>query len=158
MFQEVSMRFSLIRTAIVVALVVCGSQIATAHHSTAGVFDLSRSITLEGNITRLEWVSPHILLFLESKNSKGESETWVLQGFGPGGSPSVVTKARLLPGTTVTVRAYPSRSGLVVSDNLRVSPSGAGKPGAPLIEAGQIRFSNGDILNFGKGPAFDSGR
>jgi len=55
---------------------------------------------------------------------------------------------------TVTVRAYPPRSGLVVN-NLTVLQSSAGASTSPhIVEAGEIRFPNGDVQTFGRGPAF----
>ena len=31
-----------------------------AHHSVSAEFDLSKRITLEGRITKIEWVNPHV--------------------------------------------------------------------------------------------------
>ena len=66
-------------TTVLAVVVACGIQ-ATAHHSNPLYFDLSKAITLEGTILRVEWINPHVLLFLQSKDEKGEVETWVLHG------------------------------------------------------------------------------
>ena len=56
---------------------------ATAHHSQAFYFDTTKAITLEGEILRVEWINPHILLFVQSKNEKGDLETWIIEGSSP---------------------------------------------------------------------------
>lgn len=54
-----------------------------AHHSSAGYFDVQNTVTTEGVITKVMWANPHSSMFLDVKNSKGESETWILYGFAP---------------------------------------------------------------------------
>ena len=65
---------------VVLAIVIASAMPATAHHSNALYFDMSKAITLEGEVLRVEWMNPHVLLFLQSKNEKGELETWILHG------------------------------------------------------------------------------
>ena len=65
----------------VLLTVVAWEMPAAAHHSNPMYFDTTRAITLEGKIQRVQWINPHILMFLESKNEKGEMETWILQGW-----------------------------------------------------------------------------
>ncbi len=64
----------------VLAVVIASGIPAIAHHSNPLYFDMTKAITLEGEVLRVEWINPHILLFLQSKNDKGELETWTLQG------------------------------------------------------------------------------
>jgi len=42
-----------------------------AHHSAAAEFDMSRKITIQGTVTRAEWMNPHALLWVETKNPDG---------------------------------------------------------------------------------------
>ena len=65
----------------IMAVVVASGIPATAHHSNPLYFDVSKAITLEGEVLRVEWINPHVLLLLQSKNEKGELETWTIQGF-----------------------------------------------------------------------------
>ena len=62
---------------------------------------MSKAITLEGTILRVEWINPHVLLFLQSKDEKGELETWVLHGRSLNNAVREVgsMKERLTPGT-----------------------------------------------------------
>ena len=64
----------------VLAVVIESGIPATAHHSNPLYFEMSKAITLEGEILRVEWINPHVLLFLHSKDGKGQTETWILHG------------------------------------------------------------------------------
>lgn len=124
---------------------------AHGHHGTAYFFDTSKAITLEGEVSGVEWVNPHRRLYLRVKNAEGEIEIWTLWGSsnfnGPG---AAELRARLQPGTRIVVRAFPSRS----KERRSVAP-GNPFPNGPLeVGAGEIRFANGDIAKFGGGPSF----
>jgi hypothetical protein len=116
---------------------VCAGNVR-AHHGTSYFFDTSKSITLEGEIVRVEWVNPHRRLHIQSTNEKGERQTWVLWGSsnftGPG---AVELKERLQPGVLIVARGFPSRF-----------------PGTLEAGVGEIRFPNGDVETFGGGPTF----
>jgi hypothetical protein len=141
----------------VLAVVVASGIPATAHHSNALYFDLSKAITLEGEVLRVEWINPHILLFLESKNEKGELETWILQGASLNNAMRQVgLKERLQPGISIAARVWPPRNPLFLNDVqtvLLTRPDDARKS-PRIVGGGQIRFSNGDVLAFGGGPIF----
>ena len=68
---------------VALAVAVVSSAPATAHHSNPLYFDMTKAITLEGLILRVEWINPHALMFLQAKNEKGELETWTIQGTSP---------------------------------------------------------------------------
>ena len=136
---------------------VMSSAAATAHHSEAHYFDVTKAITLEGLILRVEWINPHALMFLQSNNEKGELETWTIQGAG-----GVVVarkpelKERLKAGNWVAARVFPPRNPLYLDDTqtaLLTRPDDP-KTSSRIVEGGQIRFSNGDVLAFGGGPKF----
>jgi hypothetical protein len=130
---------------------------ATAHHSQAFYFDTTTAITLEGQILRVEWVNPHILLLIESKNEKGDLETWIIEGSSPNNAlRRVGLKERLQPGIPISARVYPPRNPLYLNDALTVvvtRPDDARKS-SRIVDGGQIRFPNGDINTLGGGPTF----
>ena len=142
----------------VLAVVVASGIPATAHHSNPLYFDMSKAITLEGEILRVEWINPHVLLFLQSKNDKGQSETWILHGRSLANAVREVgaMKERLKPGTAISARVFPPRNSLFLDDTqtvLLARPDDARKS-ARIVGAGEIRFSNGDVVAFGGGPKF----
>ena len=40
---------------------------ALAHHSLQSEFDIEKSITLKGVVTRVDWVNPHVRVYLDVK-------------------------------------------------------------------------------------------
>ena len=142
----------------VLAVVIVSGFPASAHHSNPLYFDMSKAITLQGEVLRVEWINPHVLLFLQSKNDKGEPETWILHGRSLNNALREVgsMKERLKPGTPISARAWPSRNPLFLNDVqtvLLTRPDDA-KKSAHIVGAGEIRFSNGDVVAFGGGPKF----
>jgi len=142
----------------VMLVVVIASGIpAMAHHSGAFYFDMTKAITLEGLILRVEWINPHALIFLQSKNEKGELETWTIEGAGlvvVARKPEL--KERLKAGIWVAARVFPPRNPLYLDDTQTVLLTRPDDPktSSRIVEGGQIRFSNGDVLAFGGGPKF----
>lgn len=59
------------------ALVLCVSALH-AHHSITGVYDTSREITIEGSVTRFEFINPHpfITVVVEGRGGK---QSWRLE-------------------------------------------------------------------------------
>ena len=90
------------------ALLFIGSHVI-AHHSPAK-FDQERDLTLEGVVTRVEWVNPHVYIYVETENV-GEEVTWVIEAQ----SPRVMSLFgwslnSLEVGSQVTVAANPARN------------------------------------------------
>jgi hypothetical protein len=139
------------------AVVIASGIPGMAHHSEALYFDMTKAITLEGLILRVQWINPHSLIFLQSKNEKGELETWTIQGAG-----GVVVarkpelKERLKAGIWVAARVFPPRNPLYLDDTQTVLLTRPDDPktSSRIVGGGQIRFSNGDVLAFGGGPKF----
>ena len=142
----------------VVAVVVASVIPATAHHSNPLYFDMSQAITLEGEVLRVEWINPHILVFLQSKTDKGDLETWIIQGASLNNALRQVgsMKDRLKPGTLISARVWPPRNPLYLNDAqtvLLTRPDDVRKS-SRIVGGGQIRFANGDVLAIGGAPQF----
>src|SRR5208283_4218532 len=54
-----------------------GTVAAFAHNSTAQ-YDMTNPLTVKGEVERLEWTSPHALLYVNVKNDKGSLEEWTI--------------------------------------------------------------------------------
>lgn len=142
----------------VMAVVIASGIPAIAHHSNSLYFDVSKAITVEGEILRVEWINPHVLLFLQSKNDKGQADTWILHGASLGNALRQVgsMKERLKPGTAISARVWPPRNALFVNDVQAVMltrPDDA-RTSPRIVGAGEIRFANGDVVAIGGGPRF----
>ena len=45
-----------------------------AHHSTSAVFDMNKKIQVSGTLTKVDWINPHISIFLDAKGEKGVAD------------------------------------------------------------------------------------
>jgi len=54
-----------------------------AHHSAAAEYDLTRTVTVQGAITKVEWTNPHIYFYVDVKDANGEVVNWAIAGASP---------------------------------------------------------------------------
>lgn len=72
------------RLALSVGLALTLAASAAAHHNMSAIFDFSQRVTSTGTLTKVDWRNPHIYLFVDVKNEKGQVETWSFEGPSPG--------------------------------------------------------------------------
>ena len=87
---------------------------ARAHHSVPGQFDMSKSMTLKGVVSKVEWINPHIYISLDVKESDGTTTTWSLETLPTAMMRRAgLTKESIIgqPGEIVTVQVLPARDG-----------------------------------------------
>jgi uncharacterized protein DUF6152 len=99
-----------LRWAAVAAL--CGLPLL-AHHSFTAEFDGGKTVTLRGVVSKVDWINPHIFVYVDVKDDSGKTTTWALQSLPPlffrG---SGLTKDVLLSTKQeVTVTANPAKDG-----------------------------------------------
>ena len=70
-------------TCCAVAALLALTPAATFAHHGAAAYDISKSITLDGTVTSLEWNNPHCLLHFDAKNDKGEVQHWTIELYNP---------------------------------------------------------------------------
>ena len=63
------------------AAVIAGGA-ASAHHSTA-MFDMQKSVTLEGTIKEFQWTNPHTWIVFEVPNASGGTDEYGIEGMSP---------------------------------------------------------------------------
>lgn len=100
--------------ALAVVAVLAVTTAVSAHHSVAGQFDTSKTMTLKGVISKVDWINPHIYLHLDVKGDDGAVTTWAL-----GTVPTAMARRAGLSrdsiggkiGEVVTVELMPARDG-----------------------------------------------
>ena len=105
-------RFNRLLTVLTILLMAASA--VFAHHSVAGQFDTSKSLTLKGSIAKLQWMNPHIYVYIDVKEADGTVTTWALETLPT----AMMRKAGLskesvmgIPGELVTVVVVPAKDG-----------------------------------------------
>lgn len=68
-----------LRAVLVVLILAAAATAAQAHHSFSGAFDVGKQTTLKGIISKIDWVNPHIYIYLDVKDNDGKVTTWALE-------------------------------------------------------------------------------
>ena len=55
----------------------------SAHHSPSAIFDMSKRFTLTGTVTKVDWINPHIVVFMDTKGTGGAMENWKFESNPP---------------------------------------------------------------------------
>ena len=82
-----------------------------AHHGNSA-YDMSRTITLKATITKFEYSNPHVQVYFDVTDDKGNVEHWVAETTNPGMLNRVGwTRESLRPGDQITLTANPNKVG-----------------------------------------------
>ena len=114
-----------------VAMVAAVAAPLFAHHSFEAEFDRTKSVTLTGIVTKVEWMNPHTYFYIDVKDAKtGKVQNWACEMGSPNGLTSRGwNRNTLRVGLTVTV------------------PGSRAKDGSFKINAGSVTLPDGRALN-----------
>jgi hypothetical protein len=85
----------------------------SAHHGRAATYDPDHDVTVKGTVTEWAWRNPHVVLYVDAKDDKGNVQNWAFEGQNV----SMLThndglnRNSLKFGQPVTVVASPARNG-----------------------------------------------
>jgi hypothetical protein len=65
-----------------VAMLVPGVSLL-AHHSPSAIFNMKQKVTIKGTLTKVDWVNPHIVMFLDAKGDDGNVVNWKFESNPP---------------------------------------------------------------------------
>ena len=120
-------------------LVTAAAVPVLAHHSFAAEFDAKKPVSLQGVVTKMEWINPHSWIHIDVKTPDGKVESWMVEG----GAPNALlrrgwNKNSLLPGTEIYVEGFQAKDGALRANGrditfpdgkkLFVGSSGTGAP------------------------------
>ena len=87
---------------------------ANAHHGVAG-YDLTKTITLHGTVTKFDWSNPHIVIHMDAKNANGEVQNWTIELAAPTHmSRAGWTKNVMKAGDDIIAEVHPAQNGAPV--------------------------------------------
>jgi hypothetical protein len=83
-----------------------------AHHSISAEFDTSKLFRVKGTLKKLEWVNPHVYIYVDGKDEKGIVTAYSLEAGPPGNLRRAgVLKTMFTVGDQVTIEAYATKDG-----------------------------------------------
>lgn len=100
-------------SAALLVLALCAPAVAFAHHSFA-MYDSTKLVIVDGNVTNFQWTNPHVLLWLNGTvNGEAEPTLWTVElPTSPGNLGRMGwTKHSLKAGDHVVVELNPLRDG-----------------------------------------------
>jgi hypothetical protein len=75
-----------------------------AHHSFSAEFDSSKPVTLKGKVIKVDWLNPHIWIYVDVKDESGKLVHWQCEGGAPNSlTRNGWTKNELKEGDAVTI-------------------------------------------------------
>jgi len=83
-----------------------------AHHAFSAEFDQNKPVTLEGTLTKADWVNPHAWLYLDVKGPNDTTVSWAVE-MGP---PNALLrrgwkKSSMQFGTALKVEGFAAKNG-----------------------------------------------
>ncbi len=104
----------LFRVFVIAAGLLAVSVPAIAHHGVAG-YDLTKTITLHGTVTKFDWSNPHCVIHMDAKNASGEVQNWTIEL----AAPSLLsrmgwTKNAMKAGDEIIADLHPAQNGAPV--------------------------------------------
>ena len=97
----------------ILGLVLAGP--AFAHHSVQAQFDIHKTFTVSGTVSKVEWINPHSYLTINVKDADGKVQKWAFELGGPGAlrraGMSREDRGGLKPGDEVTASGLAAKDG-----------------------------------------------
>ena len=92
-----------------VAVALLTSPVLLAHHGTAGTYDRTKLVKVEGVVKEFRWRNPHSTLVLTGKDSAGNDVIYAFEMQGPGGlAKRGWTNQTFKPGDKITLDMRPA--------------------------------------------------
>jgi hypothetical protein len=105
------MKFGLLAYIVVAAGLTFGSLSLSAHHGTAE-YDNTKTISMQGTVTALQYLNPHALILFTVKDDKGQTAEWTAELQSPNLlSRRGWSRSTLKPGDQVIITGRPVKNG-----------------------------------------------
>lgn len=117
-----------------------------AHHSIDAEFDRNKPVEVTGTVTKIDWMNPHIWIYLDVTGKDGKVAKWQFEG----GPPNALRRGgwnrdSLKLGDKVTIR------GIMAKIDGGLSANTGNAQAVTLPDGRQVLAGNADDYNRGKG-------
>jgi hypothetical protein len=65
--------------ALLVAAGIAAASPLFAHHSVPGTFNVEKTVAIKGTISKIDWINPHIYIYVDVKDQAGTVTTWKVE-------------------------------------------------------------------------------
>jgi len=79
------MKYLLAVSGLCVVLVMAATVPLFAHHSFAAEYDNNKPIKFTGKVTKVEWMNPHIYVYIDAPDASGKTVNYAVEGGAPNG-------------------------------------------------------------------------
>ena len=114
----------------VLALAAASAQLVAGHHSISAVFEADKLVSVTGTLTKVDWINPHIVIFVDVKTGSAVAN-WKVAGAPPAWW------------RNVGVNRADFAESLAQQVTVEVNPA---QDGSPYGYLRKIRFANGESL------------
>jgi hypothetical protein len=99
-------------TFLVLLLTLALGDAALGHHSPALLYDLAKTISIEGAVTDYRFINPHVRMYIDVTDAAGKTQSWLAEG----GTGAILRRrgwdgSEVKPGDVVRIVGNPSRDG-----------------------------------------------
>lgn len=82
----------------------------SAHHAFSAEFDGDAPVTLQGEVTKVQWINPHAWFHVDVTEEDGTTTKWMVEGGTPNAlMRSGISRKSLPLGTEIVVQGYQSK-------------------------------------------------
>jgi hypothetical protein len=93
-----------------------------AHHSTAAEYDISKTTTIQGTVTRVEYMNPHARVGLDAMNADGTVSRWELDLASPSAlMKEGISRGFVMQGEQVSVTLWRAKDGSLLGYPLTIT-------------------------------------
>lgn len=94
----------------------------SAHHAFTAEFDGTKPVTLQGTVTRMDWVNPHSWIYIDVQQADGSVQKWEVEAGAPNAMFRRGWNKKSIPvGTEIVVEGYRAKNGKNIANGRNVT-------------------------------------